>query len=127
MIQMPQLISQKRTQNGLFARIFRSAQTPALGGALRIAPGVRVSLHAEGHAEGHEEGLTLFDTHTGQVFTCDRVGARIWTSLALGRSIDSIAGEISIAYGVERERALRDAEAFVGALSTHGLVTRRVR
>ena len=115
---MPQLLSQKRTQTGLFARIFRSAQAPP-GGALRIAPGIRAS--------PHEDGLTLFDTHTGQVFTCDRVGARIWTSLASGRSIDAISGEIAMAYGVERERALRDAEAFIGALSTHGLVTRRVR
>ena len=86
---------------------------------MRIAPGVRASQH--------EEGLTLFHTHTGRVFTCDRVGARIWTSLATGRSVDSISAEIALAYGVDKARAACDAEAFVSALVSNGLVSGRGR
>lgn len=121
MFQMPQLVNETHQQKkaGLFARLFRSAQSFDPGNALRTAPGVRAS--------PHEEGATLFDTHTGRVFTCDRVGARIWEGLASGRSVDSISGEIAAAYGVEGERALSDAEAFVSALATNGLVARRVR
>ena len=108
---MPQLVPE-----GLFARIFRSA---GAGDALRIAAGVRAS--------AHENGVTLFHTNTGQVFTCDRVGARIWTGLAAGRSIDFISDEVAMSYGVGRERARSDAESFVSALARQGLVTRRVR
>jgi hypothetical protein len=121
MFQMPQVLNEthKRKQAGLFARIFRSAPALDPGDGMRIAPGVRAS--------PHEEGATLFHTHTGLVFSCDRVGARIWAGLASGRSIDAISGDIATAYGVERERARSDAEAFVRALASNGLVARRVR
>src|SRR5580698_10412616 len=109
MFQMPQLANDTHQQKkaGLFARLFRSAQAFERGDALRIAPGVRAS--------PHEEGATLFHTHTGLVFTCDRIGARIWAGLASGRSIDAISSDIATAYGVEKERARSDAEAFVNA------------
>ena len=50
-------------------------------------------------------------------------GAVLWRALAGGATRDGLADELVRVYGIERERALADADRFVAALAGHGFLT----
>ena len=73
----------------------------------------------EASADG--EGLALLDTLTGRLFVSNQVAASIWLGASKGLSLDEVAEEIAMRFGVARERAKLDIQAFVGLLERHGL------
>jgi Coenzyme PQQ synthesis protein D (PqqD) len=84
--------------------------------SLCIAGHVRASISGD--------GLVLLDIGGGLVFSANPVGARIWQLLEHRLPLDRIAHQIATEYLVPLDRASRDVEAFVTALSARGLVTR---
>jgi hypothetical protein len=49
-------------------------------------------------------------------------GTLLWRALATGATRDALADELVRAYGIDRERAVADADAFVARLSAQGLL-----
>lgn len=52
-------------------------------------------------------------------------GARIWTALSCGRSIEDAAEEISLHYGIDRDQVLRDVRSFCRDLADKGYLARQ--
>jgi len=82
--------------------------------SLCIAEHVRASVSSD--------GLVLLDIAGGAVLSANAVGARIWQLLEARTPPDRIAHQIAIEFVVPLDRASRDVEAFVAALSARGLV-----
>lgn len=72
----------------------------------------------------HKGGLVIFQPDTGLMFTCNHVGARIWSGLSRGLTIAELSNEIANRFGVSIERAGRDTRALVAELEGHGLIAR---
>ena len=51
-------------------------------------------------------------------------GTVLWRALVQGSTRDGLADELVRVYGIDRERALADADGFVGVLSEQGLLAR---
>jgi hypothetical protein len=49
-------------------------------------------------------------------------GTLLWRALAAGATPEALADELVRAYGIDRERAVADADAFVARLSQQGLL-----
>jgi hypothetical protein len=49
-------------------------------------------------------------------------GTLLWRALAAGATPAALADELVRAYGIDRERAVADADAFVDRLSAQGLL-----
>jgi hypothetical protein len=49
-------------------------------------------------------------------------GTLLWRALAAGATPEALADELVHAYGIERERAIADAEQFVARLTEQGLL-----
>ena len=73
----------------------------------------------------HDGGLTIFDPDTGDLFACNQTGARIWSGLSSGLSLEEISNEIAEVYGVSSATATADACAFVSELGSRGWLARR--
>jgi hypothetical protein len=73
-------------------------------------------------ASVNDRGMVLFDAASHQIFTSNRLGARIWCALAQGKSLDDIVSEISAEYGVPNATVRNDARRFLAELHRHGLM-----
>ena len=49
-------------------------------------------------------------------------GTRLWRALVDGTTRDELADELVGAYGIDRDRALADVEAFLAQLGAQGLL-----
>jgi hypothetical protein len=49
-------------------------------------------------------------------------GTVLWRALKDGATRDALADELVRAYGIDRDRAAGDVDAFVAALTEHGLL-----
>jgi len=85
-----------------------------------------VAISPEVRASAHEDGLALLHIQTGRVFLCNRIGSRIWQSLAKGLSADAIAEQISRECGVTRDLVARHTAEFLFELERRGLVSSKV-
>jgi hypothetical protein len=81
---------------------------------LRPAPDARVSLH--------DSGAVLLSVRTGRVFVTNLLGARIWSGIQAGKTVQTIVDEIGSEFKQTRERVRRDADQFVGELRKRELV-----
>jgi hypothetical protein len=66
--------------------------------------------------------LVLLNVETGTYFGLDGIGAKIWTLLAEGLSIEGIVGRLLAEYDVQAEQLRTDASEFLNALIAKGLV-----
>jgi hypothetical protein len=73
----------------------------------------------------HDDGLIFFQPDANRIFVCDHIGARIWTGLSKGLSLDEISDEIAAGFGVSPERVQHDAQVFATALKKRGWVAER--
>lgn len=71
----------------------------------------------------HTRGLVIL--HSEYVFVTGSVGARVWSGLSKGLTIDAISTEIAADFDVTVERARKDTRIFVEGLERHALVIRR--
>lgn len=85
------------------------------------ADSVRIAEHVR--ASVSDDGLVLLDVEGGVMLAANAVGARIWQLLEEQQSLDQIARQLAIDYGVPLERADRDLGAFVASLAARGILT----
>jgi len=83
-----------------------------------ISSAVRIS--------GLDDGLLLFHTSTGRLFTCNRVGARIWVGITSGLTLEAIAQNLALDYGAKTDQTSEDVHQFLLSLAQHRLITRKV-
>jgi hypothetical protein len=82
---------------------------------LRPSPSARASRSSD--------GLVLLDVDRGELLASNAIGAAIWQLIEEGSTGDEIARRLAVEYDVSLERAERDVDAFVAALTTRRLVS----
>jgi hypothetical protein len=68
------------------------------------------------------DGIVLLDIQSGQIFSANPIGARVWKGLELGLSIPEIVDEIVCQTGADRAVVERDVTDFVHSLMARALV-----
>jgi hypothetical protein len=81
---------------------------------LVLAPGLRVS--------AHDEGAVILDIDGGQLYSTNKVGARIIALLEAKTDVRDIADRIKTEFDAPLERVRVDLERFVGSLKARGLL-----
>jgi hypothetical protein len=81
---------------------------------LVLAPGLRVS--------AHDEGAVILDIDGGQLYSTNRVGARIIALLEEKANLHDIADRIKTEFDAPLERVQADLEHFVGSMKAGGLI-----
>jgi hypothetical protein len=81
---------------------------------LVLAPGLRVS--------AHDEGAVILDIHGGQLYSTNKVGARILALLEEETNLHDIADRIKAEFDAPLERVRADLDRFVGSLKAGGLL-----
>jgi Coenzyme PQQ synthesis protein D (PqqD) len=69
-----------------------------------------------------EGSAVLLDVDSGEYFTLNEVGGRVWDLCDGSRSVSSIAEALSAEYDVDATTALRDAGELLQTLAGAGLV-----
>jgi Coenzyme PQQ synthesis protein D (PqqD) len=70
-----------------------------------------------------EGSSVLLDIDSGEYFTLNEVGGRVWDLCDGARTVASIAEVLSTEYEVDAATALRDADELLQSLAGAGLVT----
>ena len=83
---------------------------------LVLAPELRVSTH--------DEGAVILDIAGGQLYSTNKVGARIIALLEAKTNLHDIADRIKTEFDAPLERVRADLESFVGSLKAGGLLRR---
>jgi hypothetical protein len=91
----------------------KSPETVDLSTSVIISQRVKTSAHAD--------GLVLLAIDSGELFTCNRTGGRIWRDLADRRPPATIASDLTREYGLPAERVRTSVADFVGELLRAGL------
>jgi hypothetical protein len=81
---------------------------------LVLAPGLRVS--------AHDEGAVILDIDGGQVYSTNRVGARILALLEEKMHLHDIADRIGSEFDAPPDRVRIDLDRFVESLGSRGLL-----
>ena len=85
------------------------------GNAIRVSP--------EAIASPHADGVVFLHSGKGELFSANRIGARIWRGLVERRPLDAVAAEIAGECGMAAEQVRQDAADFLTELEARGLVT----
>ena len=81
---------------------------------LALAPGLRVSVH--------DEGAVILDIDGGQLYSTNKVGARILAILQETTNLQDIADRIKSEFDAPLEQVRADLDCFMVSLSTRGLL-----
>ena len=79
-----------------------------------LAPGLRVSVH--------DEGAVILDIDGGQLYSTNKVGARILALLEEKTCLTDIADRIKAEFDAPLERVRADLDRFVESLNGRGLL-----
>lgn len=74
----------------------------------------------------HDDGVVILHAGNGRMFTSNGTGARIWRGIEQQLPLETIAGDISSAYRIERTTAREHTLSFLAALEQQALVRREV-
>ncbi len=69
-----------------------------------------------------EEEIVLLNLKTGQYFSLDEVGARIWSHLMETHTLEATIETMLEEYQVEPEQLYEDITEFIAQLQSHGLI-----
>jgi hypothetical protein len=83
---------------------------------LGFAPSVTVKMHSD--------GAVFLHSARGVVYSCNAIGAKVWTGLRDGSPLAEIAAVLAKEYGVSADVVGRDAGAFVDELEAAGILVR---
>ena len=79
-------------------------------------------LSADLRISTHSDGVVILDIHGGDLFSSNKVGARILELLDGRRTLDEIAASISTEFDAPAPTVMDDLRNFVGALNERGLL-----
>jgi hypothetical protein len=80
-----------------------------------LAPGLRVSVH--------DEGAVILDIDGGQLYSTNKVGARILALLEEKANLSDIADRIKVEFDAPLEQVRADLDRFVESLNGRGLLS----
>jgi hypothetical protein len=69
-----------------------------------------------------DDELLIIDLSRGEYFALDPIGARLWSAIEDGQSVERLAHALTAEYHVAFEQALADLEALVAELVARGLL-----
>jgi hypothetical protein len=82
-----------------------------------------VKLRDEGVAWKEVDGeIVALDEQAAVYLAANPAGALLWRTLARGATRDALAAELMREYGIDRERAETDTDAFLRELGERGLL-----
>jgi hypothetical protein len=93
----------------------------------RPAPATELAVSPDVIASEHPDGVVFLHVSRGNVFSSNRIGARIWRGLVEHQTLGAITAAIAREYGVEPARVESDAADFLSALDAGGFLTRAAR
>jgi hypothetical protein len=70
-----------------------------------------------------DEEVIALEARSSMYVAANSAGTLLWRALVAGASREELADALVGAYGVDRERALADLDAFLAQLADHGLLT----
>jgi hypothetical protein len=70
----------------------------------------------------HEAGAVFLHSKTGVVYSCNPVGAKLWSGVRSGRPVREMAAELAREYSVSAEVVAHDAGRFIGELESAGIL-----
>lgn len=73
-------------------------------------------------AHASSDGLMLMNVSSGEILSANQTGAKVWTLLETGRSVEDIIQEIARAFDAPVETVEQDVKRFVESLRSHDLV-----
>jgi Coenzyme PQQ synthesis protein D (PqqD) len=76
------------------------------------------------HSRLFDEELVILDLAKGEYFALDPLGARLWSGLEAGRTVEQVAQEIVAEYDVALDHAVADLTALRDDLVARGLMVR---
>ncbi|MDP9034837.1 MAG: PqqD family protein [Myxococcota bacterium] len=76
------------------------------------------------HTRMFDDELVILDLAKGEYFALDEIGARLWSGLSSGKTVEQIASDVVAAYDVALEQALADLVRLADELLTRGLMVR---
>jgi len=83
-----------------------------------------VSIHPEVRTTpGDEDGSVLINLQSGKVFSLNGVGARIWTMLEQGTSLDGVLDALGHEYNLPSAELETDLDGFIDELARKDLLT----
>jgi len=86
--------------------------------------GTAITLNPDAVASLHDDGLVILHTRKGQMFTANRIGARIWRGIELQLPVEVIADEIGKEYRIAPATVREHAARFLAELGRHNLIER---
>ena len=86
--------------------------------------GVRMRCADAVHARMFDDELIVLDLAKGEYFALDDIGARLWSGLLRGNTIEQIARDVVEAYDVNLEQAAADLQCLTEELLAKGLLVR---
>jgi Coenzyme PQQ synthesis protein D (PqqD) len=66
--------------------------------------------------------IIALDARALTYLTANSAGAVLWRALSAGATREGLADALVAAYGIARDRALADVDAYVGELAAQGLL-----
>lgn len=66
--------------------------------------------------------VIALETRGSTYLAANSAGTVLWRALAAGTTREGLADELVRAYGIDRDRAVADADSFVAALAAQGLL-----
>ena len=99
----------------MFRRSDRNS-APAAAVRFGIALGVKASVH--------KDGVVFLHSSKGEVFSANRVGARIWQGVCGGVNVDEISSAVSRDFNAPPDAVKRDTERFIADLLAEGILER---
>ena len=67
--------------------------------------------------------IIALEARGSRYLAANGAGRVLWRALLGGTTREGLADELVLAYGIDRERAMADADRFVAALAKQGLLT----
>jgi hypothetical protein len=77
------------------------------------------------HSRVFGDEVMLLDLESGQYFSLNAVGTRMWARLAEGKSPAEVANDLQSEYDIEPQVLLKDCVALADELLRRGLLRRR--
>lgn len=69
-----------------------------------------------------DDEVVVLDAERASYLAINGSGARLWSALAAGASVDELADILVEAYAIDRTRAIADAREFISNLTEQGLI-----
>jgi len=77
-------------------------------------------------ASVHDHGIVILHLGSGQLYTSNETGARIWRRVEQQLPLEAIADEISAEYQIDRSASREHVVAFLAELEQHTLIQREM-